>query len=209
MPGKQQHRRRQLIINKERNREARTKITKREIMQKKINYLLLLSILIVLSGCSFKSSPQYFERVTEVSKNDYFANIEISKLKQYTANVNSNYAGILLTIPENKLFYANSTNLTPDGRSILNHVVKLVSYYDVEAITVTNIDFASNDPRVDNAKKSAITKNRALKIEQYLWSQNVDSSVIYSIGKLLRSSQTNNSNTGYAVINFDKHFKYN
>jgi len=179
-------------------------------MHKKIIYFILYSsLLLLLIGCGIKSSPQYFDRLTEINKNDYFANIEISKLQQLGVAIENNSKFTVLRIPEKKLFYANSTNLTSDGRMILNKIIKLISFYDIETVTVTNYDFVSNYQQIDQTNTNIMAKNRALKIERYFWTQSVDASIINTRNKLLQASENNKSLSGFATISFEKHYKYN
>jgi flagellar motor protein MotB len=184
-------------------------------MNKKLKYkftplfCLVLSLSFLLSGCDFFSTPQYFDRVTLINKNDYFASLVSKDLNHEGVNVRHDGKTTTFTIANDTLFNENSANLTHSATPILNNVVKFVGYYDIETITVSTFSIAMNTPAFDYSKSSAIAKNRALRVEKYLWSQNIDASIIYANGKLSRTTETNKHYDGFTTISFVRNYKYN
>jgi outer membrane protein OmpA-like peptidoglycan-associated protein len=176
-------------------------------MKKLITFIFLFGSLALL-GCS-NPPPQYFEKITQIQKDDYFASGTAKILRSQGVRISKkDNAVIAMRIAERQLFTANSANLLNSARPILNNVVKFANYYEEESMRINSVYFTDPQKPGNNNKKLAISKERARQIEKYLWSQDINCSLIYSNGFLFNSSDSNDlSADGYITITFQKFYR--
>jgi outer membrane protein OmpA-like peptidoglycan-associated protein len=180
-------------------------------MNKRIKIIFIFGALcgiFAFCGCS-NPSPQYFEKITQIQKDDYFAAGTAKVLRSQGVSISSKSNSVIaMKIPERLLFTANSANLLNTARPVLNNVVKYANYYEEESMRINSMYFSDPQKSSDNHKNLAISKERARQIEKYLWSQDINVSLIYSNGYLFNSSNSDDlSSDGYITITFQKFYR--
>jgi intracellular multiplication protein IcmN len=84
----------------------------------------------------------------------------------------------LISMPSSALFPDESPRITWQGYAVLNKVVDFMKQFRKVGVTVTSY----SSKYVSVAREQALTSARARHVADYLWSQGIDSRMIYSLG---------------------------
>ncbi len=169
----------------------------------------------LLSGCASKA-PHYVPVKPKPSiaqiRNGY-----INHLEEQGVQVIQLGETIRLVIPSDRLFMANSANFTSYANPVLTTSAKLITSYD--KVNVNVAAYSDNIKRSDHyappQRKQALTERQSQVVEDYLWSQHVDTRLLvsYGLGKLnpvaWNGSQVDRKYNRRVEISFQYYPKFN
>jgi outer membrane protein OmpA-like peptidoglycan-associated protein len=161
---------------------------------------ILSSVLFCLAGCS--SSGGYFKRVGYQTLNTYCTNYYRSALNKKGVLVLKNPENIKLVIPENGIFVADSANFTQNAYDTLDYVAMALKCADMEDIKVANFIYSP----ISSDLLIALSTERARRVTEYLWSQNINASIVYTVGKIVLNAGQKSADASYLVVTFKRKY---
>lgn len=150
-------------------------------MQQKNFIYILVFLLFALVGCS---PHPYYQQFPVVKKGTYCAdqNIKLLNKSGISAKRDRNSAFINISIPTNKIFLTHSANFNDHAYQLLDTIADLLNCYEEEDVKVAgNIIY---DPNYGNKLTIALATEQAHQVFKYLWSQDINASLVYAEGKI-------------------------
>lgn len=145
-------------------------------MEKLIKIVMLISTLAILSGCV--SEPIYYSESMIQSEGARISAIH-KHLLAYQVRIFQNDDSMLIFLPSKTFFNNNSANFSMSSFQALDLIVEYLGYYEISTVSI--IGFAGVPMKeMDN---KLLARERAQKVMHYLWSRNIDASMVYSDGK--------------------------
>jgi len=145
----------------------------------KITYGLLLAILILLSGCTHTVLPPCklnpLQQVAKVKNIPYGVRYKLTTVGVKIFNQGDEY---LLAVANSKIFINHTPRISANGYVVLNKIISYLKYFDKATLSVA--DFTDN---VDSAdRNTALTLQRTENVIDYLWSQKIDTRLVFAEG---------------------------
>lgn len=156
--------------------------------------LFLLFISVGMAGCS-----PYYQKFPVVKRDTYCANQQISILRQKGVIVKRDPFSAMMTIdiPTSSLFLPHSANFNDSAFKLLDNVVNILNCYEEEDVRVTG-NIVEND-NFGCDLMQALAEKQAHEVHKYLWSQDINASLIYTEGRF--------SSQNYIEIKFKKYWR--
>lgn len=156
-------------------------ILSNKIPHLKIYLIGLLCWILILSGCyrgkiAPDTRPKLPGKVFNASDKDI---IKLQKtLRQRGVNVITIGSDYLIIIPSSILFTDESAYLTWTSYATLNQVASFLKQFRKVAITITSY----SNKYASTKREYALTRARAKAVGNYLWSQGIDSRLLFTVG---------------------------
>jgi outer membrane protein OmpA-like peptidoglycan-associated protein len=138
---------------------------------------IIILFLTLLTGCIIQPGYRY---IHVVRGEDYCAQKQAWNVKQQGIEVYENSKMTSFFIPARLLFNHDSANFNAGARKVLDVVDHYLDCYEEEDIRVTGYLTSGDNAHINEVLAMA----RADRVVKYLWLQEIDASLAYSVGKI-------------------------
>ena len=157
--------------------------------------LILLSVsLLLCQSCAYNYSRTHYEKVRLMTAADYKAaqiigqlqkhNVQVFSDKNNAVNANNDALGVTqIFINNDIIFNKNSANFNANARNVLDNMVALLNCYEEDVVKIQGS--VSGAASSDTMYKNALMMDRAHKVAQYLWSQDVNATFLYAMSNTI------------------------
>jgi len=142
-----------------------------------LNYILLIFVSLLLISCT----KSYYTQARIMRLDSYYTQMFSERLGKLGVTVRQDQENLTVILPKS-IFVYGSANFATTTPRLLDEVVHLLKYYDLEVVRVVGV----NPDSAYGEKTLALAAERAHRVVQYLWAQDIDIGLAYAEG-LLRS----------------------
>jgi outer membrane protein OmpA-like peptidoglycan-associated protein len=162
---------------------------------------LKIIVCVVLGAFLFGCAKTIYQADSTIQTPQAQISLLNKRLNSYNVRIIHDMDSMFMFLPNKTFFNSNSANFTDEAYRALDLVAELTRSYEKSVISVVGF---TEDSFADAISKT-MAAERAHKVVQYLWKQEIDASFVYANGKSMHMIGSGKLDLNdYVVISFRK-----